>query len=360
MPPMSEPSTGAHHDEQPPSPVAGGITRRVTIGVVLPVYRVAEYVAGCVDSIAAQTIRPDHVVVVDDRGGDDSVERAVARLRRHGLSHEVLRQPENRGLGCARNDGLARLGTDLVWFLDSDDTAEPYFLARLSGALAETGATMATCRTRRVVEDAPGTGYRADRIDEPAYPGASCTGAAFARGLLRHRFTAYAPTKLFRRDALPERLWDEGRAYEDFAPMLRLALAARTVALVNEPLYRYRWRSSSLSARFGGRTTDLFGVGDAVAATLRTHGLDRAWRTTWVGYRYREVLLPVAHLAMRSLREPHHGPGPSPAQALAEVRRRISLRDLPRLIAGRRPRPVAFALLVKLIPGLYRAVLLRR
>ncbi len=342
----------------------------LSVGVVLPVYRVAAYVEECVDSLAAQTVRPAHVVVVDDQGGDERVALATARLRRHGLSHEVLTQPANRGLGAARNDGLARLTTDLVWFLDSDDTADPRFVESMRAALVSTGATMVTCRTRRVVEDERGTGIRGDSIDEPAYPSGWCAGRDFARGLLSARYAAYAPTKLFRREALPARLWDEGRAYEDFAPMVRLGLACDRVGLVNEPLYHYRWRESSLSAWFGPRTCDLFGVGEDVRAAIRDAGLRKAWRGDLIGYRYRGVLIPVGHLAMRALGSAPAGPsadsaavpagGVSPERALARVRAGIRWRDVPWLAIHRRYRPLAFAILVKGAPGLYRAILLRR
>lgn len=367
MPPSS--SSGP-----PPRPADGGTgslpgpgneAGELTVGVVLPVFQVASYIEECVDSIAAQTVRPAHVVVVDDRGCDDSVELARGRLRRHGLSFEVLTQPANRGLGAARNDGLARLTTDLVWFLDSDDSADPRFIESLRAALVESGAAMATCRTRRVIDDDRGTGVRGDSIDEPAYTSRWCTGREYARGLLSKRYTAYAPTKLFRRRAVPARLWDEGRAYEDFAPMVRLGLSADRVALVNDPLYNYRWRESSLSAWFGPRTCDLFGVEADVRVALAQADLTRAWRADWIGYRYGEVLIPVAHLAMRATGpgttgDASAGPADGPAEALARVRTAIRWRDVPWLAVRRRMRPLAFAVLVKSLPGLYRAILLRR
>ncbi|MFT3832038.1 MAG: glycosyltransferase [Micropruina sp.] len=206
----------------------------VTIGVVVPVYRVERYVAGCIASIGAQTLAPDRVILVDDRGGDASMQRALAAAKAAGLPVETLTQPENRGLSAARNAGLARLDTDLVWFCDSDDTVEPEFLQAMRDALLAADAQLAMCRTARV--DEAGATLS---IDEDAFDRATMSGAELARRLLLSEARGYACNKLFRRELLGDAPFPEGHVYEDVAPMLRIALATERVALVDAPLYRY-------------------------------------------------------------------------------------------------------------------------
>lgn len=321
----------------------------LTVGVVIPVYRCAPYVRGCLESVLAQQRPADQIVLVDDCGGDDSVAIAERVLAGAGRDYTLIRQDRNGGLGRARNTGLRALTTDLVWFLDSDDTVEPEFLRLLEQALLGHRADFAVCRTRRV--DDTGTVLQ---IDEALPPAPSVPGPDYAEMLLRGTAKGYACTKLFRRETLGEAPWSEGQAYEDIAPCLRLALAAHTVALVAAPAYRYLYRPGSLSTALSPSTFDLFRVDLEVRGILAVAGPE--WRALYLGFRYREVLTPVANVAIRA----DHAAPRRPAlyrPALRQVRDGVRLRDVPSLLAGRHVRAAIFAVLIVVCPWLYAAIL---
>lgn len=105
--------------------------RAPRVSVVLPVYNRADYVAEAIASVYAQTLPPEELVVVDDGSTDASVE-VVERCARPGL--RILRQP-NRGIGAARNRGVAAATGELVAFIDSDDLWERDKLALQWGAI---------------------------------------------------------------------------------------------------------------------------------------------------------------------------------------------------------------------------------
>ncbi len=90
------------------------------VSVILPVYNRAAYVAEAIESVLAQTLPADQLIVVDDGSTDDSV-AVVERFARPGL--HVVRQ-ENRGIGAARNRGLGVATGELIAFIDSDDVWE--------------------------------------------------------------------------------------------------------------------------------------------------------------------------------------------------------------------------------------------
>ena len=96
-----------------------------TVSVIIPVYNVAGYVESCIAAVAAQTQPPLEVLLVDDRGQDNSVALAERALRHHQLSWRTIVQPGNRGLGAARDLGLDQAAGELVWFLDSDRPRRP-------------------------------------------------------------------------------------------------------------------------------------------------------------------------------------------------------------------------------------------
>ncbi|MDE5799399.1 MAG: glycosyltransferase [Paramuribaculum sp.] len=107
--------------------------------VVVPVRNRPVLVVRTLDSIAAQTLRPFNLIIVDSASTDntlDVVTRWADRHRTDALSIEVLGCP-TPGASIARNYGLANVATPYVLFFDSDDEMRPNHLERIDTALRE-------------------------------------------------------------------------------------------------------------------------------------------------------------------------------------------------------------------------------
>ena len=89
------------------------------VTVVIPTYQHARFLGEAIDSVLAQTARPDEIIVVDD-GSTDRPDEVVARYP--GV--RLIRQ-ENRGLAAARNTGWRAGSKPYVTFLDADDWLRP-------------------------------------------------------------------------------------------------------------------------------------------------------------------------------------------------------------------------------------------
>jgi glycosyltransferase involved in cell wall biosynthesis len=90
------------------------------VSVVIPYYNGSRFLANAVASVFAQSYRDFEIVVVDDGSHDDVAVPVRAWCADRRL--RVLRHEENRGIGAARNTGLAACRGDYVAFLDQDDT----------------------------------------------------------------------------------------------------------------------------------------------------------------------------------------------------------------------------------------------
>jgi glycosyltransferase involved in cell wall biosynthesis len=84
------------------------------VSVVVPVRDGARYLAEALRSVAAQTLPPLEVIVVDDGSSDHSPALAAA------AGAQVVRQPPG-GQAAARNRGVELARGELVAFLDADD-----------------------------------------------------------------------------------------------------------------------------------------------------------------------------------------------------------------------------------------------
>ena len=91
------------------------------VGVVIPAFNAAETIRRGLLSVAAQSLKPAQVVVVDDGStdGTESIARACSS-EMPGIELLVVRQ-DNAGAGAARNRGVAEVSQPYIAFLDADD-----------------------------------------------------------------------------------------------------------------------------------------------------------------------------------------------------------------------------------------------
>ncbi len=92
-----------------------------TTSVVIPSYNHARFLDETLSSVAAQTVPPDEVVVVDDGSTDGSLELL---RRREARGVRVLTQA-NAGAHAALGRGVEASTGDLVFLLTSDDRFPP-------------------------------------------------------------------------------------------------------------------------------------------------------------------------------------------------------------------------------------------
>lgn len=119
--------------------------RTVDVTVVMPAMNRAHLIGRALASVAAQTVAPRRVVVVDDASDDGTAEAARA------AGAEVHVMPARSGSGPARNAGIAAATTEWIAFLDSDDEWLPHHLETVLGharghVLASTAATSTSGR----------------------------------------------------------------------------------------------------------------------------------------------------------------------------------------------------------------------
>ena len=95
------------------------------VSVIIPTYNRAHLLPRCLDSVLAQTLEPDEIIVVDD-GSTDSTQSLVRR----GYPRITLITQKNRGVSAARNVGIRAARGEWLAFLDSDDAWLPEKLAR--------------------------------------------------------------------------------------------------------------------------------------------------------------------------------------------------------------------------------------
>src|SRR3954464_9717794 len=108
------------------------LTGRPSISVAMATYNGERYLPEMLDSLAAQTLQPDELVVRDDASEDDTVSILHAFARRVPFRVEVLAGGPR--LGYAQNFVTASRACSggVIFFADQDDSWRPHKLATVS------------------------------------------------------------------------------------------------------------------------------------------------------------------------------------------------------------------------------------
>ena len=93
--------------------------KKPAVSIIVPVYKTAEYLMKCVDSILAQSFRDFELLLIDDGSPDESGEICDRYAQLDSRVQAIHK--ENGGVSSARNLGLDRAKGDFVVFVDSDD-----------------------------------------------------------------------------------------------------------------------------------------------------------------------------------------------------------------------------------------------
>lgn len=111
-----------------------------TLSVIIPVYKVEDYLERCVLSVLNQSYRDIEVVLVDD-GSPDKCPQICDQLAARDARVKVIHKL-NGGLSSARNEGIRNATGTYLAFLDSDDQWNTNLLDGVMQAVTNSAANM--------------------------------------------------------------------------------------------------------------------------------------------------------------------------------------------------------------------------
>jgi uncharacterized protein YuzB (UPF0349 family) len=189
------------------------------LSIIVPVYRVKDYLAACVESLLRQEVTEAEVVLVDDGSPDECGAMCDAWAAQYPERIRVVHR-ENGGLSAARNSGIAASRGRYLTFVDSDDavavnTYEP-LLALLRQDPTIDLLEYPVCRHCGTPQEQL---WQEPEVD-------LTTPEALFRHWMTHRgyLHTYAWNKIYRRELFETLRYPEGRYYEDIltiVPLLR-------------------------------------------------------------------------------------------------------------------------------------------
>ncbi|MBU5336143.1 glycosyltransferase family 2 protein [Intestinibacter bartlettii] len=210
------------------------------ISVIIPVYNTSQYLARCLDSILNQDFEAYEVICVNDGSSDNSLE-ILREYEKKSSKIKVIDQV-NSGVAQTRNTALKHASGDYLAFLDSDDFVRENYLSRLYDAAIDNKSDIVICNFYRYYEQinlAKPVFYKFRRGVFNKYD--------ILKGLIPDNLIhSYLWNKLWKREIFENHSTFPNMKFEDLAIMSELIYKADRITVINDALYYYRIRKTSI------------------------------------------------------------------------------------------------------------------
>ncbi len=207
----------------------------IKVSVIVPVYKVEQYLPACLDSLVKQTLDEIEILVINDGSPDNSqqiIDQYTAQYP--GKIRSFIK--ENGGLSDARNYGVQYAKGEYLGFVDSDDYVADNMFELMYSKAVEESADVVVSNYSNVDE----SGEAKERIIVSNPDFFSRNVEESPEILLQSK--SYAWNKIYNREwylangfSFPLGQW-----FEDSAVVYNMLYLANKVSCVTECLYFYR------------------------------------------------------------------------------------------------------------------------
>lgn len=155
--------------------------KNIQVSILMPVYKVEQYLEKTLDSIFTQTYPDICFVFVNDCSPDNSLQVLTDTIEKHhvdSVRYVIVNHEKNEGIAVSRADAIVHAQGDYIFFVDSDDwiesnTVEQMVAATRGGAIDIVGCDFmkdflsgkTTCHHERYAETCRENMYRCLNYD---------------------------------------------------------------------------------------------------------------------------------------------------------------------------------------------------
>ena len=216
------------------------------VSIIVPVYNVAEYLRRCLDSCVCQTLADIEVIIVNDCSPDQRDEAIINDYERdYPDKIRVFRHEKNLGLGEARNTAIRNAQGEFLLFCDSDDFLDFTACEKMYSSAQQNDADLVVCDFYYMRDGVLGMRHVNDGIDTVEHSYRPC---------VLNKTTVWV-IMLKKSIIIENSLLSPFRFGEDNVTLFWY-LAANKIAKVDEPLYYYVFRKTSLIGSMNSKSAE--------------------------------------------------------------------------------------------------------
>ena len=228
--------------------------------VIVPIYKVEEYLPTCIESVLGQSFSDFELILVDD-GSPDQCPAMCDTYAEKDTRIKVIHKP-NGGLVSARQAGIKAASGEYVFNLDADDRIESDALACAYSRITDTGCEIVSFAYRWLRNDET-LKITDDGLDEGLYTGENYDKQIYPRILMDKKMehlSWFVTGKAVKRELMTPIQLNVSETVslgEDLCGVIPYYLQAKSVYVSKKAAYLYTVRSNSMSNAFHAGQIDL-------------------------------------------------------------------------------------------------------
>ena len=210
------------------------IDNSVKVSVIIPVYKVEEYLDRCLVSVVNQTYTNLEIILVDDGSPDNSGALCDEWAKKDSRIRVIHK--ENGGLSSARNAGIKESTGKLLSFVDSDDFIDENMISVLVKMHLDSNCKMCCCSYFKHFDANREKAEKQD-ISEVSYITCEFKNIYLIDNMLGVDNSSW--NKIYDKELFNDILFPEGMIYEDLYIMDRVMYKANDIAVTDYKGYYY-------------------------------------------------------------------------------------------------------------------------
>lgn len=210
------------------------------ISVIIPVYKVEEYLKRCVDSVIGQTLRNIEIILVDD-GSPDNCPAICDEYAKKDDRVRVIHK-KNGGVSEARNVGIEAALGEFIGFVDPDDYIEADMYEYLYDLVKKENAEISMCEFFHCYQ-----GKEPEKNEKISVETVDSETAIYYV-LESKRASMTLVNKIYKREIFDDNLrFPVGKVQEDAFLIVDILDRAKKVVISNFQKYYYYHRINSIT-----------------------------------------------------------------------------------------------------------------
>ena len=214
---------------------------RPLISILIPVYNVQQYLAGCLESVCTQSYRNLEIILVDD-GSTDGSKDVYEAYAQKDTRIRIIKQ-KNSGVAAARTAALGAASGEYLMYVDSDDSISENAVELMLARIQRDNSDLVIARHIHVFPDMVLQQESKTVIPQGTYSKDQILNF-FGEG---QKFTMAMWGKLFSRAVLEGIVFPPLRFGEDCWVFPEYISRCNTVSVMDDIVYNYYVRSGSIT-----------------------------------------------------------------------------------------------------------------
>ena len=211
----------------------------ILVSIIVPVYKVENYLDKCLESIIAQTHKNLQIILIDD-GSPDGCGQICDEFAKNDSRITVVHQ-KNMGLSAARNAGFEIMEGKYIGFVDSDDYIAADMYESLLNAIEKYDTDISMCSYYKVENNV---------VSAAEYPETKdriySKHEALKELLIDHKIQNYVWNKLYKTELFTGIRFPDGKEFEDIATIFYLFEKIDSIVKISQTKYYYVTRPESI------------------------------------------------------------------------------------------------------------------